>query len=197
DGAVRAAAAFVDLPLGDDLDEEDVGFRRADPVELADAVEVRIFRFRALGIDGDLEFVGRLAADLRELTAPVPGNAGVPGRRGAALLLRRPGERRGPGVPRARGLARCRRGLRGPGGRKWGGWRGDRGGRGESQRRRANAKWPAAGLPKHAYCSPRTLLRGGKSSDETLPSNADACYGFCVAGGQGGHEGYPRKARRT
>src|ERR1700738_3773889 len=29
-------------------------------------------------------------------------------------------------------------------------------------------------------CSPRVLSRGGKSPDESLPSNADACYGFCA-----------------
>src|ERR1700726_2288995 len=29
-------------------------------------------------------------------------------------------------------------------------------------------------------CSPRILSRGGKSPDESLPSNADACYGFCA-----------------
>src|SRR5262249_44720609 len=160
---VRAAAAFVDRSLGDDLDEEDVAFRRADPVELADAVEVRIFRLRALGIDGDLELVGRLAADLGELTAPVPGDGGGPRRgRGAPLpILRRPGERRV--------VVRRRRKLRGR--------RRDRGGRGENQRGRANLEWLAAGLPGHASCSPRTLLHGGKSSGETLPSNADTCYG--------------------
>ena len=68
-GAIGAPSAFVGLALGDDFDEEDVGLRLPDAGELAGAVEVRIFRLGAFGRDRELEFVGRLAADLVELAA--------------------------------------------------------------------------------------------------------------------------------
>jgi hypothetical protein len=55
DGAVRAATAFVRLALDDGFEEEDIGFRLTDARELADAIEVRIFRRRPLSRDRNLD----------------------------------------------------------------------------------------------------------------------------------------------
>src|SRR5262249_22313887 len=76
DRAIGTATAFLCLALGDDLDEEHVGFRRSDAGELSGAIEIRIFRFRSPGIDRELEFVRCLAADLGEFTAPAAVDAG-------------------------------------------------------------------------------------------------------------------------
>src|SRR5215472_14990026 len=76
DRAIGTATAFLRLALGDDLDEEHVGFRRSDAGELSGAIEIRIFRFRSPGIDRELEFVRCLAADLGEFTAPAAVDAG-------------------------------------------------------------------------------------------------------------------------
>src|SRR5712691_570204 len=92
-GAVRAAAAFFGLALGDDLDEEHVGFRLPDAGELARAVEVRILGLRAFGANGELELVGRRAADLRQRAAPIAGDVGARDR-GGFLVFRGAGERR-------------------------------------------------------------------------------------------------------
>jgi hypothetical protein len=64
DGAVRAAAAFFGLALGDDFDKEDIGFRRSGPRKLSRAIEVGILRLRSFGADGELEIVGGLTVDL-------------------------------------------------------------------------------------------------------------------------------------
>src|SRR5262249_18815854 len=84
DRAIGTATAFLRLALGDDLDEEHVGFRRSDAGELSGAIEIRIFRFRSPGIDREFEFVRCLAADLGEFTAPAAVDAGRS--RGRALL---------------------------------------------------------------------------------------------------------------
>ena len=98
-GAIGTPSAFVGLALGDDLDEEDVGLRLPDAGELAGAVEVRIFRLGAFGRDRELEFVGRLAADLIELAGPIASDGRArdwrpllvfpPGRRVVLLVVRR------------------------------------------------------------------------------------------------------------
>jgi hypothetical protein len=85
DGAVRAAAAFVRLALGDDFDEKDIGFRLPDARELADAIEVRIFSLGPLSGDRELELIGRRAAYLVELAVPSTGDTGF---RLCGLILR-------------------------------------------------------------------------------------------------------------
>ena len=71
DSAIRTAPTLVDRALSNDLDEEDIGFRRPDASKRSRAVEVRIRCLCPSGADDELEFIGRLAADLRELTAPI------------------------------------------------------------------------------------------------------------------------------
>ncbi len=74
DGTVGTASTLVDRALSDDLDEEDIGFRRPDASKRSGAVEVRIRCLRPSGANDELEFVGRWAADLSELTAPISGD---------------------------------------------------------------------------------------------------------------------------
>ena len=57
--------------ISDDLDEENIGLRRPDASKRSRAVEVRIRCLCPSGADDEFEFIGRLAADLGELTAPI------------------------------------------------------------------------------------------------------------------------------
>jgi hypothetical protein len=68
---VGTAPTLVDRALSDDFDKEDIGFRRPDASKRSRAVEVRIRCLCPSGADDELEFIGRLAADLGELTAPI------------------------------------------------------------------------------------------------------------------------------
>jgi hypothetical protein len=70
-GRIGNALTLLDRALSDDLDEEDIGFGRPDASKHSRAVEVRILRLCPSGADDELEFIGRLAADLGELTAPI------------------------------------------------------------------------------------------------------------------------------
>src|SRR5215475_585667 len=67
---IGTAPTFVDCALNDDFDEEGIGFRRPDASKLSCAVEVRIGCLCPSGANDELELIGRLAADLGELTAP-------------------------------------------------------------------------------------------------------------------------------
>src|SRR5712691_11107680 len=86
EGAVRAAAAFFGLALGDDFDEEHIGFRLPDAGELPHTIEVRILDVRPLGANGELELVGHCTADLGELAVPIPDDVGARTRSRGPLL---------------------------------------------------------------------------------------------------------------
>jgi hypothetical protein len=70
DGAIGTAAAFIGLPLRDGFDEKHVGFRRPDPREFSDAVEVWIARLCPTSADGKLKLLRRVTSDLGELSDP-------------------------------------------------------------------------------------------------------------------------------
>ena len=87
---VRTAAAFVEVTLGDDLNEERIRLRRADAGEFPDAVEVGILRLHPLGSDGDLELVRSRCPDLVEFADPGAvdvRSAGARRRRAGLLAL--------------------------------------------------------------------------------------------------------------
>ena len=67
----QTAPAVVDRALSNDFDEEDIGFRRPDASKRSPAVEARIRCLCPSGANDELELIGRLAADLGELTAPI------------------------------------------------------------------------------------------------------------------------------
>ena len=75
DGAVRAAATFVDSAFGDDFYKKGIGFRRSDPCKLSCTIDIGILRLGPFGANSELEFIGGLIVDLCELAAPIAGNA--------------------------------------------------------------------------------------------------------------------------
>src|SRR6516225_2685118 len=74
DRTVRTPTALIGGALGDDLDEEDIGFRRSNASKFADATKIRIFRFCVLGCDCKLDVVWASTTDLGELSTPLAGN---------------------------------------------------------------------------------------------------------------------------
>lgn len=74
DRTVWTAPTLVHRAFSDDFDEEDIGFPRAGASKRSRAVEIRILRLCPFAADDKLELIGRLAADLGDLTAPISGD---------------------------------------------------------------------------------------------------------------------------
>src|SRR6516165_753140 len=88
---------------------KNVGFRGSGAREFARAIEIGILRLRASGIDGELDFLRRLAPNLAQFARPIAVDAcGGSGRRRFLLGLGRAGKRRLV-VGGRRKLRRCRR----------------------------------------------------------------------------------------